>query len=207
MPNELSSWNIYCDLVKKGEQQWIGIKATSAQINRFAARYRAAKSYRRIELDQYSDKTTEGYSAFCRVVFVWSAFEQYMKIMDKKQYRKLSRNKNGSPYEIDELLMNYGANELAQQINTVDEHLGFYRFLKKHVDKPHSRELDKFINNGETNVSYLASSVRHIFAHGILTPHADGGNPSNAVDICDILCSFLLRVMDEDFTKRVQACK
>jgi hypothetical protein len=49
----------------------------------------------------------------------------------------------------------------------------------------------------------LASAIRHIFAHGWLSPNANQVNPNTVVEICDLLHQFLLSFMDIEFSNRL----
>lgn len=45
---------------------------------------------------------------------------------------------------------------------------------------------------------YLAKSFRHIFAHGILTPSAQGSDPKITQEIGEILYQYLMDIMDSE---------
>jgi hypothetical protein len=73
------------------------------------------------------------------------------------------------------------------------------------VNATHKRELENYFNDDVCNIGYLASAIRHLFAHGWLTPNANQVDPVVATTICNDLCTFLLRVMDDEFGSRVAA--
>jgi hypothetical protein len=170
-----------------------GFVADLAEINRWAARYRAAASYVGVELVGYqSSETVNGYSALVRSVLVWSAFERYLPLVG------LDQKACGA------LLSGYDPETIVHSISAIDENGKLYSYIRSRVtSQTLGGELDKYFKGDRCNVSYLLSAIRHIFGHGHLTP---GSNETSSVvtkQICDILCDFHLRVMDEEFSKHV----
>jgi hypothetical protein len=75
------------------------------------------------------------------------------------------------------------------------------------VDKRHQDRLQQFVDGTLTNPTYLASAVRHLFAHGHLTAHA-GGSLTEYVDrVCEVLFKFHMSVMDGEFSRIVRTFK
>ncbi len=79
------NWEHYCSYVPVCGAEAFGCSGATGDVNRFGARYRAAKSFRGVELEGYSAPTERGYSALCRVLFVWSGFESLLRITDQSQ--------------------------------------------------------------------------------------------------------------------------
>ena len=90
-------------------------------------------------------------------------------------------------------------------IRKVDVGDRFYGFIYGRVNPAHKLELDNYFNADPCNVAYLASSIRHIFAHGNLTPNAAQAEPAVVIEICNQLSNFLLGVMNAEFGKLMQA--
>ncbi len=63
----------------------------------------------------------------------------------------------------------------------------------------HKKELDRYFNSDPCNPQYLASSIRHIFTHGPLTPNANEVDPDTVINICKVLSQFLLNIVDSEF--------
>ena len=80
---------------------------------------------------------------------------------------------------------------------------GYFRFIYNHSRDHTRKKLSECFEGQSKNVVWLAVAVRHSFAHGELTPHADGVLPEDVVNDCDRLSDFLLRLMDCDFAARV----
>ena len=147
-----------------------------------------------IVLQGYQKNTENGYSALCQVMFTWSAFETFVEIA------KLDKSDIGKELE------HFGAIEILDNIRLIDKDDKFYKFIYERVNNKHKNELDNYFNRDSCNIIYLASAIRHIFAHGWLSPHANQANPKAVNQICHILSQFLLDFMDREFSSRVEKC-
>ncbi|WOD41911.1 hypothetical protein [Nodosilinea sp. E11] len=186
-----SKWSDYSNQMKISNGSFsglLGLGSNPGDINRFAARFRAANCFAGLEFEGYSEETQKGYSALCQVVFTWSAFETLLKL------------KSTQANSIGEALRQYGSEQILANIKNLDVENKFYRFIHERVNSSHQRELDNYFNDDPSNIAYLASAIRHIFAHGILTPNVQKISPNIVVEICRLLCEFLMTVMDEEFT-------
>ena len=191
--NYLKGWAIFTRSIRQGNSiRNFGFRAEVGDVNRFASRFRIAKAFRCINLEGYNENTTLGYSAIMRVFLSWSAFEQFMEIFQIKQ-----KNLNS-------LLKPYDPDNAIRQIKNADRNNSFYNFIYTRVNNTHKRYLDKYFENDLKNITYLASSIRHIFAHGTLTPHSQNTRPEKVIKVCNIISMFLLQVMEEEFYKRVK---
>ncbi|GAB6064265.1 hypothetical protein [Deferrisoma palaeochoriense] len=186
-------WGRFLKHMRRGaEASDLGFQGTRGDVIRFGNRYRLASSFDTLQLHGYSQSTVAGYSALFRVFLCWSCFEQFSAITGT----------NRSHFQ--EIFRPYGADDVAVRLKRIDRNGSFYRFLYERVNPRHRDELDRYLAGGSTNVAYLASSIRHIFAHGMLTPHANDSNPRNVVRCCDLLSDLLLTGMSEEFDRRVQ---
>jgi hypothetical protein len=185
-------WKTFTQAIKAGMvPSDFGFKRDNGEIVRFASRYRVAKAFQGVQLEGYGQTTIDGYSALVKVFLCWSAFEQFLEVLGINQ-----RNFGA-------LLQPYAPDEAIQQIKTADRNRSFYDFLYSRVNKTHQTELRNYFRDDLKNVTYLASAIRHIFVHGLLTPHANQTRPAKVVKIGTVISEFLLRVMDEEFHKRV----
>src|SRR5690606_10051532 len=98
----------------------------------------------------------------------------------------------------------YGAIDVTDGMRAIDRDDAFYRFIQERVNASHRAELENYFNQDPCNVAYLASAIRHIFAHGSLTPNANQVEPSTVVAVCDRISHFLINVMDQEFGGRVE---
>ncbi len=169
-----------------------GFAVGNDELFRFLNRYKVARSFQGIVLEDFSPLTVDGYSALFRAMLVWSAFERFLPAIGLKQPQSAA------------MLVPYQPELLVGEVQRADYKARFFTFVRKHADrKPTQDQLDLYLAGGDCNPTYLASSLRHIFAHGWLTPHAGGTSPERVARVCTLLCDFHMKVMDAEFDKRV----
>ena len=171
----------------------IGFPCTRATLNLFASRYWVAKSFRGIQLERYSAATMAGYSGLFRVFAMWSALEAFLRAVD------LRLDACGP------VLDGHGAACMVAAVRSADTGEQFYRAIKRHVRPKGKAQLEAYFAGASFNPAYLGSTVRHVFAHGILTPNTAGCDPNTVATICDTLFSFFMNVMDAEFVARISA--
>ena len=186
-----TNWSGYDAAVFHVGADQFGLTGGNGNVNRFGARFRVANSYRGIVLNGYSVATADGYSALCRVMFTWSAFESFLGICNLDQ-RSIGPTLDAN-----------GAAAITDTIRHTDTDNRFYQFIHDRVNAAHRGELNNYFNNDPCNLGYLASAIRHIFAHGSLSPNANQVDPLVVTAVCGTLCDFLMRVMDREFGIRV----
>ena len=190
-PGYPTEWSAFCSHAPNTGTEFFGFVTQLSEVNRFAARFRAASSFRGITLEGYSAATATGYAALCRILFVYSAFEAYLEIV------------GATSATIGPDLEAHGAISLIKSLRMSDIDNRFYKFIHSRVNRLHQQELQNYFNDDPCNVAYLASAIRHIFAHGWLTPNAGGGEASSASEVCNAVSDFLLSFMDSQFSSRI----
>lgn len=171
----------------------MGFACSAGELNRFQSRYRLAKSFQGVALDTYTNTTVAGYSALLRIFLVWAAFEKLLEVLG------VARETT------DALVAPHDPRDIANAIRGVPDHQGFLQFVHGRANAIHQTHIERFLRDEPCDITYIASGIRHIFAHGTLTPHAGSASIDPAKAICDLLCEFLFRVMDEEFGNRVRA--
>lgn len=168
-------------------------RAGAGDVNRFGARYRLAKSFRGIAVEGYkSYDTIEGYNGLLRVFLMWSAVERFKFIFGI-----------GTRNDLAEFIGKHDSARCVEKIKSLDKDNRFYEFISERVDNAHQTQLGNYLAGEPCNVTYLASSIRHIFAHGPLTPNADETPPKVVKKICDLLSGFHMNVMDQEFEQKM----
>lgn len=172
----------------------LGFVCGPGDLNRFCSRYRVAKSFKEISLDYYSPDTAGGYSALFRIFLTWSAFEQFLDIC-------------GLTIDgVEPLLTPYNPEAIEAKIRSIPGYDTFLRFVLDWLERAkHRSQVESFLSNKPCNLLYIPAGIRHIFAHGILTPHSGSGNTVPPQQISTVLCEFLFRVMDGEFLSRLRA--
>lgn len=79
----------------------------------------------------------------------------------------------------------------------------FYLVLSKTTGEV-KRQVDAYLLRQEYGFSFLAAGLRHLFAHGILTPHANGATPANVTSLTKYMAEALLAGVATDFRGRVE---
>ncbi|EHH1187385.1 hypothetical protein OTE47_004468 [Vibrio vulnificus] len=185
-------WGNYDGFVNHHGYSRFNFEGTEGDVNRFGARFRLASSFKGLELEGYKEQTQNGYGALCRIFLCWSAYEVFLEIMGLKTSNTAT------------MLSKYQPLKIANVIKSLDVNNKFYNFIYERVNKKHKAELDLYFNSDPCNPQYLASAIRHIFAHGPLTPNANEVEPKVVVEICDSLSEFLLTVMDSEFSSVIE---
>ncbi len=167
------------------------------KLAKWSARFRLAKSFKALDLgDAYASSDTPLlYSAITRIFLVYSAFETYCSAVG------LGLNNSIHMKALEE---NNLRDRTIQAIRNLDPENNLPRYLVDKIKSPGLiNTLNSFIEGNDINVSYLARSIRHIFAHGVLSAHSVGLSSSNFDQISQLISEFLLDCMDEDFDRRV----
>lgn len=186
-----AGWKAYQAYVMTPAIDMLQLHGSVADINRFGARFRVAHSFRGVTLDGYGQTTANGYSALFRLMLVWSTFELFMQLVDIKQK------------SLTDLLKKHGHVNLQAQIRHHDQGDLLFKFIVARVNDTHKQELSNYFNDDPCNATYLASSIRHIFVHGDLTPNAGGTEPDVTRAVCKTLSDAHMHVMNEEFSDRV----
>jgi hypothetical protein len=162
---------------------------------RWAARFRLAKSFKGLDLgDHYIDQDTpQLYSAIARIFLAYSAFEEYCSsigIKTKEEDVKVLEDEESQRATI-------------QIIRELDPKNAFSGFLEKHLKSGNQKMMQRFIDGQDVNISFLAKSTRHVFAHGILAAHSTNLSSECFEKISQLIANFLLDCMDQHFDKNV----
>jgi len=172
----------------------MGFHVGAAEINRISARVKLAMSFKKLEIEGYAQGTADAYSSLFKIFLMYSAFEQFLKIYA------------ANFYDIDQQFPSHQYIEISNAIRSKDNSGKFFEFLFKHLDRQQIKSrVSNFQSGVSSNPAVLAAAIRHVFAHGKLTPNANKGNPKVTIAICTILSDFLLNFMDAEFEKSVNS--
>ena len=172
----------------------LGFPCNPGALNYFRSRYRMAKSFQGMTLETYQPETVEGYSALMKTFLSYSAFEAYLGCVGIELKDTLP------------LAAPYDPAGCEAAVRAIQMHDSFLKGVLKHLDsKTFIAQYEFFLNSKPSNVIYLPGGIRHIFAHGILTPNTGAGWTAPTIQVCRELDRFLFSIMDGDFIARLKA--
>jgi len=184
----------------------IGFKVKTGEINIFANRMRLARAFTGINLEGYSDKSIAGYNAFIQVVLTHSALECFMDVQGLKYKNPKTGRESLQWDKLTDLMAPHEPHHVISLFNSKDKDGKFYTFLHSRLDSELLKKNLVSCREGNLpNISYISASIRHIFAHGHLTANANGINPQCVSTICQSTSDFLIKFMDDEFSKVIDA--
>ena len=197
MANEPPNWDVFDKHGPATDGRRFGIYTSTGSINRFCARYRVAKALEGLALKDFSTATEPGYLALTRMLFCYSAFELFLAAIGLKPKKTLP------------LLTKYPVSDWVRDLRIADAGDITYNFLLTHAspDAAHKTHISAYLAGTDFNYIYLASMVRHGFAHGHLTPSAGKAPPGQIESVCEVLRMSLFEIMDLEFTDRMKELK
>ena len=169
-------------------------------LSQWSARFRLAKSFKGLDLGEAykTEDTPLGYASIMRIFLVYSAFETYCKALNCQC---------GNEDQV-KFLQDHSLRETTLlEIRRLDPDNKLFIFLASHLNKSNVQIMNDFIK-GEVsgiNISFLAKSIRHVFAHGVLTANVGGLSARRFEKISKLISEFLLECMDNDFESRVKS--
>lgn len=126
----------------------------SKAINRFAARYRFATSFRGLDVDGIAKRTVDGYAQGLRLTLAYSALEGAEKFVARS-----------TP------IVDQGAAEALR----ADESLMVLVLEEEQLGRSLRTRLLRFQGDSlDPDIRPVVERVRHLVAHGAFTPHAAG---------------------------------
>lgn len=158
---------------------------------------RVARSFRGIQLDGYTDSTTLGYNAFFQVFLTHGALECYTQLIGADPVYGAM---------IADAFQRYDPEPVIQTLLCNDADGRLCSFISSKLKSRTLKDIIHASQRGEsTNIAGLSAAIRHIFARGELTAHANRINPRRAHVICMNISNFLLDFMDQEFTRQIDA--
>lgn len=163
-------------------------------VNRFAARYRFAKEFQAASFETYSPSTAAGYSALCKFLFTYAAFEALRRAIGWSD----------DLAKLDAALERYPRAEWDANIRAAPTHQRLFVFMSRHLKKGLKAQCERFLAREPYNVLLLSQALRNSFSHAHLTPNANRTEPEDMRTICAALGDALFMFMDVEFGERVR---
>lgn len=184
-----SYWKIFCKWRRDREElNLLNLpeNVSSAELNRFAARYRLARAFNGIKADGYADETVASYGSVIRAFLAYSALEQFHKAV-----KPVPSNQH--------LSKRWGelATEPAENLRDADTVL---QFLTNAVSNQKLRDkLIAFKAGEHDNSLVVATALRHAVAHGYMSVHPEGTSARASKVFCEQLTRMMLSIADRAF--------
>lgn len=159
------------------------------EVNRFRARYRLARAFKGASFDGYSPPVARGYDALMRLMLTWSALEMLLPAIGE------SREKISS-------VVDWTAS--TQTLYSMPGAVSYFKFIDTKLKNKQRKKIAPFFEAKSCCGLEMAAAVRHVFAHGLLTPTAQGTDGDHAAAICEHLVEGIFEVVDAEFKNRVQ---
>lgn len=190
------AWATFIKVNRVSQGNYKNLVGDYQHLAKWHARFRLAKSFQGLNLsNSYAQGTAQIYSSFTRVFFTYTAFEVYCSAFSLEASHES---------QIDSLLDKLEQQKIISRVRQIDPKNKLIDYLLPHIKVPKLRQqLENFKNGQEVNVTCLAKSIRHIFAHGKIAAHSAGLSSNKINTICTLTSDFLLETMDSDFEKRV----
>ena len=168
-----------------------GFVGSLADVNRFAARYRAAKCFRELRFEGLSAVTVDGYTALTQVLLWYSAFEHLLRCIGAELRESLG------------LLSEEERARCLQRLRRLNGQSEFFQAIRQHLEPRYQRQIDHHHQSEPCNPFYLAAAIRHAYAHGKLAAQPSGVPQESVGTVCRFVTRLLSMVADREFSKRV----
>ena len=194
---EVDQWNKFCKLENAYSINSFGFHGDVKRGDafRFGARFSLASDLSTVSINGRAQTTSNGYAQLMRTVMAWGVVESFYDLKGIKINHENARNTH--------LLGSYEQVKLSslKAVMNNSQCIKFFSELKENVNATHKGKIESYIADpmGNYDVSYLFSAIRHVFAHGILTPHSGKVTPQVTVKICKALVSFFLDIVSQEF--------
>jgi hypothetical protein len=197
--NNPTEWQKFVDVdPTASELRALGVSERRADIYRWASRFRIAKSFEAVQLSKAADMKPETKAlldCICRAFLTYTAFEQFcMKVLMLKKDEDVDLKK---------LQDRYNQASVIAKVRKLDPKYQFFSFLQTNLDPTPAKQMKAFITGAPCNVGFLGKAIRHLFAHGNLSPSSGSADLPAKRAITDEIHKFLIKVMDDEFRSKV----
>ncbi|MGI0482787.1 hypothetical protein ACN4EE_18625 [Geminocystis sp. CENA526] len=168
-------WKEFCYWRKMNPDAPLPDGVNLSELYRFAARYRLSYSYQGINLQDYPEQSVEAYGCLLGVFLAYSAFEQLYKAVGLTQIRGKHIVEEWS---IEDKSI---AEELRKRYKVID-----FLHDKVSADQLKQRIMEFQLGNNH-NILVLATAIRHLVAHGVMTVHGGNVNSKTTIAFCSML--------------------
>lgn len=139
---------------------------TKRRIHRFAYRFRLAKAFKGIKVDNEFEKSVDGYDVGLKILLAVTAYDEIAPVA---KTLRVSTNQFGKLKD--------------SQAASLRSNKKFSRFILGCEHKPeYSAKIKAFLDGTVENAFPVAFGIRNVFAHGEFTPGGAGITKANRKD-------------------------
>lgn len=176
-------WHKFCNWQKNNPEENLAPNISLGELNRFAARFRMAKSYQGLMLEGYPEASTAAYSSVLGVFLAYSALEQLYKAVGEPGSRIADE---WGIYE----------DNISKKLKRSTRILNFLE--EKVTSDQLKKRISKFTQGEDENILVIAQAVRHLVAHGMMSVHPKQVKPQTIENFCQKLTE-ILHLKTEDY--------
>lgn len=189
----LPRWTQWCELVRAGALPVeLGFSCEHETLNRANARFRVASGFRGILLESFGVATSNGYGSLFRLFLTWTAFEQYCKGLVLSASRR------------DAWFSEYVPADAEATVRRLDPENRLFSMVHGKTRGEVRANIDSYLRGTAYGFTYLPAGLRHLFAHGELTPHANRTTPEYLTALGNFFADTLLHGLAVDFERRLK---
>lgn len=184
-------WEFFDNFAPHVGVEHFGFAVSLADVNRFAARYRAARCFRSVDFEGLSANTIDGYTSLIQALLTYSAIEHFIRCLGLNLRAARSLFADGEQ------------GQLLTRLRRLNGQSELFSAIRPHLDQRHQHHVDAHLRGEDCNPLYLAASVRHAFAHGKLAANPTGVPSATVGTVSRFLSRALMTIMDREFVCRV----
>lgn len=185
-------WKTFTQYVGVAGPESFGFSCQIGDVNRFAARYRAARCFRHVAFEGVTNSTAEGYSALCQLLLTYSAFEHLLKCLGRK------------PHQASPLLSDEERDRALKNIRKLNGQRELFIVIHNFSNDHNKKQIEEHIGGRDCSPFALAASMRHAFAHGVLAANPVNAPETSVATVGRYMCRLLMTVMDREFESRMK---
>jgi hypothetical protein len=182
-------WKEYVSTLKRQDQ-------TPAQAWAvMAARYRVAGNFYGANFFQLSENITKGYDRAIQLLLAYSAFEAACSAKGLKPEDR--------PVESDSGFAKDARGKLIKAFGSLPD--ADFPLKSCLSNAALAKKVEGFFLQEHTNLQPVAAAMRHLFAHGLWTPHGANALSKSACEAIDLLAQSVLREVDRILEEELAA--
>ncbi len=190
----------FSNCIRSIDESMSKLKKARTYLSEFSGRYRLAKSFQGLLIEDFQDRTIYGYTEVIKLFLSYTAFERVHKCafdILKVGSKKKIKSKNNFEIRVSEKIL-----------NKVRKNKKLHDFMVKKlssgdIQKVNEKNIENFFSGKNNDINYLVTTLRHSFAHGHLAATTIATNKTEAEGL-RALSEEILKASDQLFSQCVE---